>query len=61
MCLMVVVFGAMIYAANDISFDRVGYMWMVLNTIMFVSSQLYEKYAVVALDQTAVGISCIRE
>lgn len=60
-CMALVVFGASIYAVNDLSYDKVGYMWMFANTAMFVSSQLYEKYAVVALDQSAVGISCIRK
>eukprot|EP00286_Rhodomonas_abbreviata_P026276 CAMPEP_0181300976 /NCGR_PEP_ID=MMETSP1101-20121128/7179_1 /TAXON_ID=46948 /ORGANISM="Rhodomonas abbreviata, Strain Caron Lab Isolate" /LENGTH=356 /DNA_ID=CAMNT_0023406253 /DNA_START=153 /DNA_END=1220 /DNA_ORIENTATION=- len=59
-CLVFVVGGAAIYAAADLSYDATGYAWMVCNTAFFVSSQLYEKYAIVALEQTPAGISCVQ-
>jgi len=58
--LALVVVGAQIYSYNDMSFDAAGYSWMLANMLFFVSSQLYEKWAIVSVDQTAVGISCIQ-
>lgn len=60
-CMVVVVVGAQIYAANDLSYHLTGYSWMFANTACFVFSQLYEKWAIVSVDQSAVGVSCIRE
>mmetsp|Transcript_34434 Transcript_34434/g.77649 ORF Transcript_34434/g.77649 Transcript_34434/m.77649 type:complete len:463 (-) Transcript_34434:9-1397(-) len=60
LCLSLVVVGAGMYSLGDLSYHPKGYSWMFANMVMFVSSQLYEKYAVVCLDQTAVGISCVQ-
>lgn len=60
LCLVACVIGGLLYASADLSYDPTGYAWMACNTAFFVSSQLYEKFAIVALDQTPVGISCVQ-
>jgi len=54
----VILLGSIVYGAFDLDFDYTGYMWMTANTLIFACNVLYEKYAVVSVDQTAVGISC---
>ena len=51
LCLSLVVVGGGLYSLGDLSFHPTGYGWMFANMVMFVSSQLYEKYAVVCMDQ----------
>lgn len=54
----VILFGSFVYSYYDLNYDSVGYMWMTANTAIFACNVLYEKYAVVSVDQTAVGVSC---
>ncbi|KAJ1487655.1 hypothetical protein T484DRAFT_1940922 [Baffinella frigidus] len=59
-CLGAVVVGAFVYAAHDLSFDGNGYTWLTVNVGILVASALYEKHAIVSVDQTPVGISCVQ-
>jgi drug/metabolite transporter (DMT)-like permease len=54
----VILGGSLVYSYYDLNFDFHGYMWMSANTVIFACNVLYEKYAVVSVDQTAVGVSC---
>merc|ERR1719409_2416120 len=54
----VIILGSLVYSFYDLNFDFAGYMWMSANTVIFACNVLYEKYAVVSVDQTAVGVSC---
>jgi len=54
----VILLGSLVYSYFDLDFNAAGYMWMSLNTCIFAVNVLYEKYAVVSVDQTAVGVSC---
>ena len=54
----IILMGSLVYSYFDLDFNYTGYMWMTLNTIIFAINVLYEKYAVVSVDQTAVGVSC---
>ena len=54
----IILFGSLVYSYFDLNFDYYGYAWMSLNTVIFAINVLYEKYAVVSVDQTAVGVSC---
>jgi len=50
--------GSVVYSYFDMAYDTIGYAWLSLNTSLFALNVLYEKHAVVTVDQTAVGISC---
>lgn len=54
----VIVFGSVVYGYYDLDYNAVGYVWMTANTCIFACNVLYEKYAVISVDQTAVGVSC---
>lgn len=54
----VIIFGSVVYGYYDLDFNMNGYIWMTANTCIFACNVLYEKYAVVSVDQTAVGVSC---
>jgi drug/metabolite transporter (DMT)-like permease len=49
-----------VYALNDITYNYVGYVYLCVNAISFVTLQITEKYFVVEMKQTAEGISIIQ-
>jgi drug/metabolite transporter (DMT)-like permease len=54
----IILCGSLVYSYFDMDYNAAGYMWMSCNTVIFAINVLYEKYAVVSVDQTAVGVSC---
>jgi len=59
--LIIILFGSVIYASNDLTFEPSGYFWIGMNSCFFVSGQLYEKWAMTkSKDQTPLGISTIK-
>jgi hypothetical protein len=61
MALVVVVVGAAIYSMYDITYNRIGYMWMALNMGLMIVVQFAEKYTVSStVDQTSEGMAIIQ-
>merc|ERR1712048_751920 len=60
MALLVVILGAVLYSMYDITYNQLGYMWMALNMVFFISTNLLEKYATTATDQTGEGLAMIQ-
>jgi len=56
--LMVV--GGMLYSADDLSFDTIGYMWAVTNLLCATAAGLWGKHLAMDLktEQTALGMTC---
>jgi len=59
--LFVILAGSVLYGFSDLTFEPVGYAWQAANSILFIISQLYEKWAMgKSTDQTALGVSTIK-
>jgi drug/metabolite transporter (DMT)-like permease len=56
--LVVIAIGAVVYAFGDIHADAEGYWWIIANTVCVIVNVLLEKYVVVNIQQTPVGVSC---
>merc|ERR1711977_284713 len=60
--LFVIVLGSIVYGFYDLTFDFTGYCWQAANSMFFICSQLYEKWAMGAssTEQTPLGVSTIK-
>ena len=58
LCLLV--FGAIVYGMDDISFSRLGYFWLLVNSLFLVTAQMVEKYLIVKMNQTPEAIGVIQ-
>lgn len=60
--LFVIVLGSVVYGFTDLTFEPVGYFWQACNSVMFISAQLIEKWAMTQskADQTPLGMSTIK-
>lgn len=59
--LFVVALGAFIYGMYDITYNSVGYAWMILNMGLYISTQMLEKHSISSIgDQTGEGIAVIQ-
>jgi len=59
--LFIVVLGAGMYSMYDITYNRVGYMWLALNMTTVLSTQFTEKHVVSTMnDQSSEGMAIIQ-
>ena len=57
--LVTIFLGSVFYAMRDLSFDARGYAWLMTNTIVYTTSNIYTKKQVVKMDQTGTGIALV--
>lgn len=60
LALLVIFFGAIIYAAQDINFNFWGYLYLSLNTMAYTINNIYSKVTITDMDQTGSGVSMIQ-
>ena len=61
MGLAIIVVGAGIYGATDITYAAQGYSWLCINSLLNITCQLWEKRAICkAVNQTAEGLAIVQ-
>jgi GDP-mannose transporter len=58
--LVVIFFGALVYAYQDLNFNFYGYMYLSMNMVAYTINNVYTKVTVRDMDQTGSGIALIQ-
>ena len=58
LAIAVMLAGSVIYSNGDPNYNAEGYMWLLINTLLWAVNTLWEKRLTTTTDQTSVGVAC---